>query len=154
MMDAEELLRDGAEETAPAGETAAQAMSDPAPDPVPETAPETAPEVDYAALAASDLATLRTEVPEAKGLPDLSALPDPRRYGELRDLGLSPVEAYLATCPPARRSDNRSHLRTAVPRSLAEEDAGLSATELDAARELFPNLSDAGIRRLYKKVNR
>lgn len=151
-MEAEELLPQVGTETGdPAPAEEPESRTEPQ-DPAPESDP--APEVDYAALAASDLATLRAEIPEARGLADLSALPDPRRYGELRDLGLSPVEAYLATCPPAKRSDNRAHLHTAVPRSLAGDDSGLSAGEMDAARELFPGLSDAGIRRLYKKVNR
>lgn len=110
-------------------------------------------QIDYAALAAEDLAELKAQFPALKELPSLAALSDPVRYAELRDMGLSPKEAYLAIGGTARRkSDNRSHLLSAVPRSSALATNLPSNAEMAEARRLFSNLSDAQIHRLYKKV--
>lgn len=109
--------------------------------------------VDYAALAAEDLAELKAQFPALKELPSLAALPNPVRYAELRDMGLSPKEAYLATGGTARkRSDNRAHLLSAVPRSSALATGLPSGAEMAEARRLFSNLTDAQICKLYKKV--
>ena len=109
--------------------------------------------VDYAALAAEDLADLKAQFPALKSLPSLAALSDPVRYAELREMGLSPKEAYLAIGGTARRkSDNRAHLLSAVPRASALANGLPSNAEMAEARRLFSNLSDAQIHRLYKKV--
>ena len=118
-----------------------------------EDAPFEDAEIDYAALAREDLAALKSEFPALTGLSSLTELKDPVRYAELRDLGLSPKEAFLATGgSPQRKSDNRAHLRSAVPRIGALGDSSLSAGEMAEARRLFSDLNDAEIHRLYKKV--
>ena len=117
-----------------------------------EEEPPTA--VDYAAMEAEDLRMLHTLFPELTQLRSLSQLSNPARYGELRDLGLSAKEAYLATEGRiARPSDNRAHLHSAVPRTVSGTDGAISSSELAAARELFDGLSDHEIRRLYKRVS-
>lgn len=109
--------------------------------------------IDYAAVAAEDLSELRAQFPALRALPSLAALADPVRYAELREMGLSPKEAYLAIGGTARRkSDNRSHLLSSVPRSSALAENLPSGEEMAEARRLFSNLSDAQIHRLYKKV--
>ena len=109
--------------------------------------------MDYAALAAEDLAELKAQFPMLKTLSSLASLPDPVRYAELRDMGLSPKEAYLATGGTARRkSDNRAHLLSAVPRASALASNLPSSEEMAEARRIFSNLSDAQIHRLYKRV--
>lgn len=109
--------------------------------------------VDYAALAAEDLAALKAEFPALRQLTSLAALSDPVRYAELREMGLSPKEAYLATGGTARRaSDNRAHLMSAVPRQGALAANLPTAEQMAEARRLFSNLSDAQIHRLYQKV--
>ena len=109
---------------------------------------------DYAALARRDLWELQAEFPELTALHDLCELPDPARYGELRDLGCSPKEAYLATRPiPAKRPDNRAHLHSAVPSPLHGADDVVSVGEIARVRALFSDLTDAQIRALYKRVN-
>lgn len=124
--------------------------------PIEDAAEETENEediVDYAALAAEDLADLKAQFPALKSLPSLAALSDPVRYAELREMGLSPKEAYLAIGGTARRrSDNRAHLLSAVPRASALANGLPSNAEMAEARRLFSNLSDAQIHRLYKKV--
>ncbi|MBQ7314880.1 MAG: hypothetical protein IJW83_02615 [Clostridia bacterium] len=135
--------------------------ADQAPDPAPTTAPPQedtpaeaeAPSIDYAALEAADIDALRHEFPELLSLRSLTELQQPARYGALRDLGLSPKEAYLATeTRRAQLPDNRSHLRSAIPHAVGGSGESISAAELAAARELFLGLSDHEIRKLYKKV--
>ena len=119
--------------------------------PAPEVAAEDTP--DYAALASADLSALKEEFAHLTSLCSLAELPDPGRYGELRELGLTPKEAYLAIGGTVRRaSDNRAHLTSAVPRTSAL-GADLPTTEQMAeARRIFTDLSDEQIYRLYKKV--
>ena len=91
--------------------------------------------------------------PELSELGDISELNNPLRYAALRDLGLSPAEAYLATAKRSPRRDNRSHLSAIRTVSYAPQGS-MSESELIAAREIFTDISDAEIRKLYKKVNK
>lgn len=109
--------------------------------------------VDYAALAAADAEELRRTFPELQDLGDLTELRDPLRYAQLRDLGLTPAEAYLATGERRHREDNRAHLRPAISRA-ASAAPGMSASEMEGARQLFPDLSDSDILRLYKRIHK
>ena len=115
--------------------------------------PENSEQIDYEALIASDVSVLRSEFPELRELRDITELNNPLRYAALRDLGLTPEEAYLAT---ARRpaQDTRGHLRSAHGRSAAASMNMMSQHELATARDLFPDLSDSEIQRLYKRVNK
>ena len=107
-------------------------------------------EADYEAIARADLEDLRAQFPS---LSSRTELPDPARYGELRELGLSPREAYLAIGGASRRkSDNRSHLFSSVPRTSARGRDLPSSEQMTEARRLFADLNDAEIHRLYKKV--
>ena len=108
-------------------------------------------DVDYAALAAEDVKALKSEFHELSGLTDICELENPIRYAALRDLGLTPAEAYLATAK-RQRKDNRSHLY--ATRTVASAPQGsMSESEMMAAREIFTGVSDAEIRRLYKRVS-
>ena len=106
---------------------------------------------DYAVLAMRDLAELAEIFPEVRAKRSITELSNPLRYAALRDLGLTPKEAYLAT-EDRRVADNRAHLTSRVP-SSARAGASLSGRELDMARELFSGLTEREIQRLYKKVN-
>ena len=74
-------------------------------------------EEDYAALIERDLEVLRNAIPGLEGIRDISELENPVRYGALRDLGLSPEEAFRATTTSERRPrpDNRAHLSSCPP---------------------------------------
>ena len=111
---------------------------------------------DYAALIENDLEILRNAIPGLEGLRDISELENPVRYGALRDLGLSPEEAFRATTTSQRRpkTDNRSHLRSSAPRAVHSPESNISYRELAIAREIFSGVSDTEIQRLYKKVTR
>ena len=107
--------------------------------------------INYAELAENDARILREKFPELMWLRNVTELENPLRYAALRDLGLTPEEAYLATSAK-RRSDNRAHLHGSVPKRSAPPSSNISEKELIEARELFPGASDAEIRKLYKKV--
>ena len=113
-------------------------------------------EVDYGELEKADIAELKSSFPELRELGSITELKNPLRYGALRDLGLSPVEAYLATEGLKRRPvyNNRSHLSGSVPTQSYGSYIGMTRAELDGAKEIFGDLSDAEIQKLYKKVTR
>ena len=106
----------------------------------------------YEKLARDDLLEIKREFIEASDIKDISELDNPERFCELRELGLTPTEAYLAT--QKKRADNRSHLKSRVPTPASAPRLTLSQRELEAARELFCGISDAEIQELYKKVSR
>ena len=106
---------------------------------------------DYSAIERADLEELKKEFPELLGINRITQLENPLRYGALRDLGLSPSEAYLATQGRKRSFDNRYHL-FASPAIAASAHGAISEKEMEAARDIFPDISDREIRKLYKKV--
>ena len=109
--------------------------------------------VDYEALVNSDIEALKSEFPELQDITDITDLNNPLRYAALRDLGLSPAEAYMATAK-RRTQDTRAHLRSAHGKSAAANVGMMSQYELATARDLFPGLSDLELQRLYKKVTK
>lgn len=109
--------------------------------------------IDYAAIVRSDVAELSAEFSELNGLTDITELENPIRYAALRDLGLTAAEAYLATTKNRRRADNRSHL-FGMPMVSSAPTGSMPDRELETAREIFTDMSDAQIRKLYKKVTR
>ena len=151
------IKTDAAENTAPICDE----IGENSPEATDETVPEASlsedsseeGEIDYAALEEEDMRTLSEIFPHLRGKRVLD-LDDPLRYAALRDLGLTPKEAYLATGGGVRRYDTRSHLRSAVPSPAGGSVESLSGAELLAARELFSGLSDREIQKLYKKVIR
>ncbi len=122
------------------------------PDDVPSV---TDADIDYEALAAEDLATLQKLVPGISHITHIKDLPGAARYAELRDRGLNAEEAFWAAChasvAPRGGYDNRSHLRSAVPRGAGGNPAVMTAAEMHAAKELFEDLSESEIQKLYAK---
>ena len=115
------------------------------------TVTEDREDVGYERLMADDLQALKGEFPELSSIDSITELENPLRYAALRDLGLSPAEAYLATAKRAKR-DNRSHLTTAYGKSATPPGGIMSQRELREAREVLGDLSDLEIRSLYKRV--
>ncbi len=111
-------------------------------------------EIDYEKLIEDDIRELKSAFPELAEMTDINALPNAMRYATLRDLGLTATEAYLATSAKERRRDNRSHLVTAVSRSAGVPRGAMSREELAIAKDLLPNMSDAQIYDLYKRVKK
>lgn len=110
--------------------------------------------IDYEALAREDAEILASIFPNLRGIASVTELKNPLRYAALRDLGLSPKEAYLATCEPAAAYDNRSHLFSTAQGKRGSAECQMTRSELEAARELFDGLSDREIHSLYKKVTK
>ena len=101
-----------------------------------------------------DLDTLAEEFPELSGCESISEIDGALRYGELRELGLSPREAYLATRPVSVKARSaRAHLTPAAPSARRSLASAMPHRELKLARELFAGLSDSEIEALYRRVN-
>ncbi len=110
-------------------------------------------EIDYEKMAEEDLRVLQSKFSVCRGITHISQLQNPLRYAELRDLGLSPEEAYLATNYArlsAFQKDNRSHLYSAIPKGAKGES--ISADALAQARDLFGDLSDGELISLYRRA--
>ena len=110
-------------------------------------------EPDYEEIIKEDIAALKAEFPELGGIEDITDLHNPLRYAALRDLGLSPAEAYLATAKRVK-TDTRAHLKSAHGRSAAPAGSSMSYAELATARELFPGKNDRELAHLYKRVTK
>ena len=101
-----------------------------------------------------DLCELREEFPELANLSSVTELANPIRYAALRDLGLSPAEAYILTSRRRAVYDNRSHLTSSVPASAKSPESGLTGKDMAKMREMFGDMTDAEIHKLYKKVTK
>ncbi len=102
----------------------------------------------------AELSLLSSHFPSVLGK-GLSELVNEKRYEELRTLGLSPEEAFLATAKKQEvRYDNRTHLRSSVPRNVTAPKSAMTPGELLEARELFGDISDEEIRSLHQRVTR
>ena len=112
------------------------------------------PAVDYAQLAAEDLAEIKRLDPSYAPAAHLGDLPFARRFAELRDLGLSVKEALAAAAPRFTRADTKGHLRAVAPRGAKAPDGVLDRDSMKEAKLLFGNLSDAEINALYRRVTR
>ena len=124
-----------------------------APDADSENAAHPDTETDYSRRVDEDMRSLSEELTDGREI-RITDLKDPHRYGALRDLGLTPKEAYLASGGRKERADNRAHLSSSVPRRMTASFSEIPRAELDAARELFSDMSDSEIRNLYKKVTK
>ncbi len=108
----------------------------------------------YTSLVAEDLKTLKESFSELKDIKDIGELENPMRFAMLRDLGLSAVEAYIESSKRRKYQDNRSHLYSSMPLGRSRDGLSMSRAELEMARELFPDISDSEIQKLYKTVTR
>ena len=110
--------------------------------------------IDYEALAREDARILSEIFPSLRDIKSITELKNPLRYAALRDLGLTPKEAYLATGGSSLGYDNRSHLFSTARSKRISPEGQMTHSELEAARELFSGLSDREIHSLYKKVTK
>ena len=119
-----------------------------------EDASEKVSEPDYERIMEEDLAELKREFPEIRRINSLTELKNPLRYAALRDLGLTPEEAYLASRGKVPVPDNRAHLSHSAPRAAGAPSGGMTRSELEGARELFFGMSDSEIQSLYRRVTK
>ena len=104
--------------------------------------------------------------PQLKGrFTKLEQAPFFKDFALLRSIGKSVIDAYrmanykeLAEREARTRSaqtpsaDNRGHITSSATRQIGAEVTSIPADEIAVARELFPDLSDAEIDKLYKKI--
>ena len=112
----------------------------------------------------SDLAVLRAKYPETASYKKFEDIPNYKRFGQLRDLGLTAEEAYAAANHGNTRAavaasvkkqslaETKSHLHSNVPKAAKNNSVYISKAEMDECRELFPEMSDKDIIALYKKT--
>ena len=99
----------------------------------------------------SDVSVLKERFSELSEISGITELPNPTRYAALRDLGLTPEEAYLATAKRPTR-ESRAHLTSSVPRGVSMPKSAMTKQEMQEARALFGDMDDNEIHRLYKRV--
>lgn len=111
----------------------------------------------------ADFAELQREYPQTKNLKSITEIENFAKFGKLRDLGLSPKEAYAAANADSIRNsvakaakqqslnETKAHLKSAVPKGSKDESIVMPKKELVAWRDLFPNMSDKEITKLYKE---
>ena len=115
---------------------------------------DVAQESDEGNVIDGDLKELKEEFPELEDIESITELSNPIRYAALRDLGLSPGEAYVLTSRRRNVYDNRSHLTSGVPTAARSPRTRLSSRELQEMRGIFGDMSDSEIHKLYKKVTK
>ena len=119
---------------------------------------------DYAAMAESDLAEINKAFPSVQ-IKSLLEIKDTRRYGELRDMGLSAKEAFLATSADmitanaervgANKATGKAHLQSVARKAGAKASSQMTNAERSFCREFFPEgTSDEDIERLFAKTKK
>lgn len=110
--------------------------------------------VDAGSAIDADLEELRSQFGELSAIESITELKNPTRYAALREMGLSVSEAYLATTPRVSAPDNRAHLTSGVPKAVRNPLGAMTRAELVEAREIFSDMDDSEIQKLYQKVTR
>lgn len=120
----------------------------------------------FEAKMAADLAEVHAAYPSTRGYTSVKQLPNFSEFARLRDLGVSPKQAYIAANPDAvtaaaaesarQRSmnDGKGHLKPAVRKSSKDNSLVLSKKDMAMYRDTFPELSDKEIMALYKQANK
>ena len=97
-----------------------------------------------------DLDELKREFGELAGISSIENLRFPEKYKRFREMGLNPVEAYMAT--GETRAKER-YIPTS-PLSVSRRAEGIPQRQLRIAREIFEGLTDMEIQALYKRVTK
>ncbi len=119
-----------------------------------ESDTEEDPEEDFQSEALADInediAELKRQFPELAGLSSADELQNKEKYLRFRGLGLTPMEAYMAS--GGIRVMERP--RPTSPLSVKRRDEGIPDRQLRMARELFSEMSDTEIQALYRRVTK
>lgn len=117
---------------------------------------------EFERMAAADLRDIHAAYPETRQYDSIRKIPNVKRFGQLRDLGLSAKEAYIAANPDAVResvaaaaksevhSSGKEHQRSAVPKGSRGNTVTMTRRELAEWKEMFPNLTNKEIAKLYR----
>ena len=116
----------------------------------------------FNAKISADLAEVQAAYPDTKAYKSVKDFPNFKEFGRLRDLGLSPKQAYIASHPDAVRqnvaaatrqqslNDTKKHLKPAVSKASRDNTITMTKKELAECRDLFPGMSDREIMKLYR----
>ena len=119
---------------------------------------------EFDALKKADLEALKPHCPELANLDDLEKMENFKRFTELRDLGLSPLEAYGAANPNGIRKSaaaagkrtaingTKAHLHSNVPKASGNGGIKISKEEFAMLRSALGDKSDKEIIEIYKKI--
>lgn len=114
----------------------------------------------------ADLAEVHAAFPETKAYDSVTKFPNFAKFGQFRDKGLSPKEAYIAANPDAVRAsvatatkrqslnETKSHLKPVVSKQSKDNSITITKKEMAEYRELFPNLSVKEIMSLYRQTKK
>lgn len=119
-------------------------------------------------LAANDLAELKKSFPDLldKGhIKDcFNSFEDFVQFGRFRDAGIKAKEAYIAVnsdkvltaqqkaAQQKAASDGKRHITSVAPKAANAESVVMPKETLKEWRDMFPNLTDKEIRKLYKQT--
>ncbi len=110
----------------------------------------------------ADLEELQRFYPETKKLTAITQVQNFAEFGRLRDMGLSPKQAYAAANADGVRdsvaaavkqqslNETKQHLQSAVPQKAKGDTITMTRKELLEWRDLFPDKSDKEIIALYR----
>ena len=116
----------------------------------------------FNAKIAADLAEVHAAYPDTKIYTSVKDFPNFREFARLRDLKLSPKQAYIASHPDAVRqnvaaatrqqslNETKKHLKPAVSKTSKDNTITMTKRELAECRDLFPGMSDKEIMKLYR----
>lgn len=121
------------------------------------------------AQAQRDIEAIHEAFPETKKYKSLMDLPNKEKFAELMDdktKKLSAVEAFAASHLDIVKAHNRApgknsnlngtkdHIKSNVPKGAKDTSTFISKSEMETYREMFPDLSDQQIKKLYKSTNK
>lgn len=114
----------------------------------------------------SDLAEVHAAYPETRAYDSVTKFPNFAKFGQFRDKGLSPKEAYIAANPDTVRAsvatatkrqslnETKNHLKPVVSKQSKDNSITITKKEMSEYRELFPNMSDKEIMSLYRQTKK
>ena len=119
----------------------------------------------YQKMISEDIAAIHAAYPETKKYKSVEEFPNFKRFGELRDAGNTPEEAFAASHRDEVRqsvaeatrqqslNDTKNHLKSNVPKK-AKQDTRIRMTkkEMDEWKNLFPHKSEKEILEHYRKT--
>lgn len=115
-----------------------------------------------------DIKAIHEAFPVTKKYKSLKELPNKEKFAQLmdsKDAKLTAVEAFAASHPDIVKAHNRSpgkksdlngtkdHIKSNVPKGAKDTSTYIPKNEMSEYREMFPNLSDSEIKKLYKTAN-
>jgi hypothetical protein len=130
-----------------------------------DKAAKKAADAKWKAQAAQDIDAIHKAYPGTKKYNHVWELPNALEFGKLMNEGkLSVTAAFAASHPdiaeahskrPVKNGNlngTKTHITSSVPKGAKDNSTPMSKSEMESYREMFPDLSKAEIKKLYKKI--